>query len=386
MHFNTKIIQPTPRLLAIFFLLGSSASATAQDPWPAEPTSQAINLTSVEGPGSNDFYNDLSGASYDQVAERTWICRNGPWPDSKIWSLVRTGDGSWEIEYRAGLRCEWTGFADLEGLTVAEPGTSRVFGVIEGPDRIREYDLSTPGQAETLHEWDISPWTDAQAGYGAEGIAFVPDTALSDHGFVDGDGLPRTSNGDLGGLMFVAHQQGGPIYAFDLDRKTGAVQLVGRYATSRDETCGLEFDSSTGLLYAWHDAGHDELEVLRLGSSLDPSGGRRFDHLALYDAPFNGTTEGMAISPGADCTDGKREILLTVDDGGADSLFYFREFSAHCDTCSADINGDLIVDAADLGLLLAAWGNGDPLRDFNQDGQVDGADLGLLIGAWGGCP
>ena len=106
MHFNTKIIQPTPRLLAIFFLLGSSASATAQDPWPAEPTSHAINLTSVEGPGSNDFYNDLSGASYDQVAERTWICRNGPWPDSKIWSLVRTGDGSWEIEYRAGLRCE----------------------------------------------------------------------------------------------------------------------------------------------------------------------------------------------------------------------------------------------------------------------------------------
>jgi hypothetical protein len=39
-----------------------------------------------------------------------------------------------------------------------------------------------------------------------------------------------------------------------------------------------------------------------------------------------------------------------------------------------------------LGLLLTAWGNGDPLRDFNQDGQVDGADLGLLIGAWGGCP
>ena len=63
-----------------------------------------------------------------------------------------------------------------------------------------------------------------------------------------------------------------------------------------------------------------------------------------------------------------------------------RRNGAHCDTCPADINGDLIVDAADLGLLLAAWGNGDPLRDFNQDGQVDGADLGLLIGAWGGCP
>jgi hypothetical protein len=91
------------------------------------------------------------------------------------------------------------------------------------------------------------------------------------------------------------------------------------------------------------------------------------------------------IAPTAPMTSKHAQILLTVDDGGADSLFYFREFSAHCDTCPTDINGDLVVDAADLGLLLAAWGNGDPLRDFNQSGRVDGADLGLLIGGWGDC-
>lgn len=48
----------------------------------------------------------------------------------------------------------------------------------------------------------------------------------------------------------------------------------------------------------------------------------------------------------------------------------------------ADLNGDGVVDGADLGLLLGAWG-GSGLGDINGDGVVDGADLGLLLGAWG---
>ncbi len=47
-----------------------------------------------------------------------------------------------------------------------------------------------------------------------------------------------------------------------------------------------------------------------------------------------------------------------------------------------DLNGDGIVDGADLGLLLAAWGSGDPVADLSGDGTVDGADLGLLLSAW----
>jgi hypothetical protein len=48
-----------------------------------------------------------------------------------------------------------------------------------------------------------------------------------------------------------------------------------------------------------------------------------------------------------------------------------------------DVNGDEIVNGADLGLLLGAWGpaNGSPF-DLNHDGVVDGADLGLLLGCW----
>jgi formylglycine-generating enzyme required for sulfatase activity len=63
--------------------------------------------------------------------------------------------------------------------------------------------------------------------------------------------------------------------------------------------------------------------------------------------------------------------------------------------CVADLNGDRIVDGADLGVLLNAWGtcpNGNPgcTGDLDSDGSVsgsvDGADLGILLAAWGNCP
>ncbi len=52
---------------------------------------------------------------------------------------------------------------------------------------------------------------------------------------------------------------------------------------------------------------------------------------------------------------------------------------------SADLNGDCVVDSADLGLLLEAYGGAGAglLPDLNDDGVVDTADLGLLIGAFG---
>ena len=53
----------------------------------------------------------------------------------------------------------------------------------------------------------------------------------------------------------------------------------------------------------------------------------------------------------------------------------------------ADLNGDLKVDGADLGLLLGGWGpvtnEARRLYDLNQDGMINGADLGLFLGGWG---
>lgn len=54
--------------------------------------------------------------------------------------------------------------------------------------------------------------------------------------------------------------------------------------------------------------------------------------------------------------------------------------------CDADMNGDELVDGADLASLLAAWGTASTLADLTDDGVVDGADLAVLLSAWGACP
>ncbi len=51
-----------------------------------------------------------------------------------------------------------------------------------------------------------------------------------------------------------------------------------------------------------------------------------------------------------------------------------------------DLNGDGVVDGADLGLMLSSWGAcadcADCPGDLNGDCLIDGADLGLLLSNW----
>jgi hypothetical protein len=45
-----------------------------------------------------------------------------------------------------------------------------------------------------------------------------------------------------------------------------------------------------------------------------------------------------------------------------------------------DLDRDGDVDAADLALLLSAWG--ESAGDINGDGTSDATDLSILLGAW----
>ena len=51
--------------------------------------------------------------------------------------------------------------------------------------------------------------------------------------------------------------------------------------------------------------------------------------------------------------------------------------------CIGDFNQDRLVDGADLGLFISAWGT--PKGDLNRDGTTNGIDLGLLLSSWGLC-
>ncbi len=66
---------------------------------------------------------------------------------------------------------------------------------------------------------------------------------------------------------------------------------------------------------------------------------------------------------------------------------YYLEGDAQVCDCVADLTHDGFVNAADLGVLLNAWGLTLPsgAGDVNHNGVVDAEDITLLLSAWGAC-
>jgi len=54
------------------------------------------------------------------------------------------------------------------------------------------------------------------------------------------------------------------------------------------------------------------------------------------------------------------------------------------DECLGDLDGNGVINGADVGILLAGWG-GPGAGDLDGNGVINGGDLGLLLGGWGPC-
>ncbi len=91
------------------------------------------------------------------------------------------------------------------------------------------------------------------------------------------------------------------------------------------------------------------------------------------------TTEMQLRFEASDLGDG------SLVEAGVDLLVYGGVECEDVDVCVADLNGDLVVDGGDLGLLLSQFG-GPGSGDFDGSGSVNGADLGIMLAAWGFCP
>jgi hypothetical protein len=75
-------------------------------------------------------------------------------------------------------------------------------------------------------------------------------------------------------------------------------------------------------------------------------------------------------------------MIAYSNDGIDEASVSFECFAS----CIADFNNDGVVDAADLAILLGAWGvNPGHEADLNDDGVVNASDLAALLGAWGPC-
>jgi len=113
----------------------------------------------------------------------------------------------------------------------------------------------------------------------------------------------------------------------------------------------------TGESWAWSDWG---------GCGPDNYGGGQ-NHLAI-----------------GRCTSGAPNVFNDADltAAGPENPSFIIEWDS---LCPADLNGDSIVNGADLSVLLGFWG----LRgtaDVNDDGVVNGAYIAIVLGSWGPCP
>jgi hypothetical protein len=304
--------------LVVLLALSVVPKGWSAEPWPAEAWTSAKTLTHLD----SAFKNNMSGACYNPETKTFWVCCNGG--PSAFWALKQDENGNWCIAAKRGKQAKYdVGRGDLEGICQADYRKDLVYLMVEGTDRIREYDASTYGAAQLKNEWDISAHVPTKGGAGSEGITFVPDEWLKKGGFTDADGNSYASKGGMGGLVFVAHQNGGRIYVFDLSVREKTVHFVGAYKSSRTESSGLEFDRSSGLLYIWHNTGPNYLEVTRISSRADGNE-RRLVPVTEFIGPKGGNLEGIAISPAAE----QPGLCLIVDDDNQDgaALMLFRQF------------------------------------------------------------
>ncbi|MFM7052563.1 MAG: alpha-amylase family glycosyl hydrolase [Planctomycetota bacterium] len=75
-----------------------------------------------------------------------------------------------------------------------------------------------------------------------------------------------------------------------------------------------------------------------------------------------------------------------IFDIGPYSCVIFSKGDAPVPTNPADVNGDGIVNGADLSFVLGSWGTANAAADIDDNGVVNASDLARVLSAWGWTP
>jgi T5SS/PEP-CTERM-associated repeat protein len=144
-----------------------------------------------------------------------------------------------------------------------------------------------------------------------------------------------------------------------------------------------------------------DLDVAYAGTRTPAAGGQRVVMVLRNDGTSGGV---LQISPGEDVATTQSPNIVLAAQMNSDAVTDIVALgqaaafssavpaysanvlpsSAGAGNCPADLTGDGLVDGADLGTLLSAWGPG-TTGDLTGDGLIDGADLGTLLSVWGPC-
>lgn len=268
--------------------------------------------------GSNVFGTNLSGLSF-QSATVLWAVKNGP---GKAYRLVPDGAG-WKPDPAGGKTLRYAngkGDPDAEGVVVTPDGIMVATERDNSDDdtsllKVLRYDGSSSASTiNATREWNLtSDLPDVEPNSGLEAISWIPDSFLTAHNFPDehtGTTYDPTAYAGHGaGLYFVGLEDNGTVYAYALNQSANTYTRVATITTGFAELMDLEFDPTTGRLWAACD---DNCQGRTTTLELNATG--KFVPTATYNRPAgmpNLNNEGFAISP--TCTTGTKPVLWSDD-------------------------------------------------------------------------
>ncbi|HMN95270.1 MAG TPA: hypothetical protein PKC43_03540 [Phycisphaerales bacterium] len=352
-----------------------------------------VGLGDLPGPGFFSFAHGISGDGTTVVGfgdgftagsqqafrwtQATGMVGLGDLPGGSFWSVARatSGNGSVVVGYSSSANSgpnnfeafRWTASAGMVGLGDL-PG-----GIFES----KAYACSADGNVIVGTGWgtmalgrEAFRWT---PGAGMIGLGSLPGGARSEAFGVSADGtvVVGTSQSAQGRQAFRWTAQGGmaglgdlPGGSFDsaaLAASGDGSVIVGRGKTAQGDRA-----------FVWRpQQGMQDLRTFVISQGLAIVQGWTFAEATAISA--DGRTIGGWGRNAAGQTRGW--MILNFPD------------PINIGLPNPDFNNDARVDAADVGLLLAAWGpcfgDGECPCDLNGDGIVDGQDLAELLGAWG---
>lgn len=156
---------------------------------------------------------------------------------------------------------------------------------------------------------------------------------------------------------------------FELSVETPNGQHVGQLVVSDPTT--TQFASADPNFVTHTLTGHFQSEVDWV------SNGNSFDFKMQWIAPANNVGTFSFYAAGNADNDNSQAT--------GDSI-YVASTPSEFNSCPPDLDGNGVVNAADLASMLASWGTNNPNVDTNGDGIVDSADLANLLALWGACP
>lgn len=279
------------------------------------PTDDAV----VEVDAMGAFGTDVSGITY--VPGTLWLSMN--LAPSKLYKMEKSG-AAWQRVTSDGwsdgkelLFPDGVGVPDAEGVTLGPSDSELIYigsernlqGANGGTSRssVLSYDTSSAGLALTAaQEWNLTAsLPSASANQGVEAVTWIPDAQLD--GFYAPGDYPTHGTG-----LFVVGMESQSDLCFFALGSDGAVDLIATIATELQGVMGIEYDASTGYLWAYcDDTCGNRAEIL----SLLPDGG--FARRASVSPPLtlpDINNEGIAIAPDSECEGGKKAFYW-VEDG-----------------------------------------------------------------------